>query len=228
MNKWALASVIGVIGATCGFASGWFISQKRCLAATDKEVESVKEKLEKEYKRELDEARKEIADLKNITGSFRESNDKGKKSPVQALSNDLQQKQKEDTEKKKYYNYAKQYTSQPSTRNDASDDDKPFVLSGEQEAFETGKEILGYTYYSDGVLTDENDNVVNDIDGRVGINNIKNMSDDLPYVYVCNPKTSGVYEICYDDRTYTEAVGKRSLEASEDEDEDRVYDIYDE
>lgn len=89
-------------------------------------------------------------------------------------------------------------------------DSKPFVIPpedfGEDEDFET--ESL--TYYADGVLTDDFDNPIEDIDGLIGkdaLTTFGRYEDDS--VFVRNIKHRTDYEILKDERKYSDVIAQR-------------------
>jgi hypothetical protein len=93
---------------------------------------------------------------------------------------------------------------------------KPYVISPDE--FDTiddyGSETL--TYYADGVLTDDMDNVIEDVDAMIGrdsLNHFGEYEDDS--VYVRNDKHQIDYEILKDQRKYTDVFKFNPLEEDE-------------
>lgn len=90
---------------------------------------------------------------------------------------------------------------------DFMDKEKPYVIPpdeyGEFEEYDT--ETL--TYYSDGILTDDQDEIIDDIDGIVGedsLNTFGQYEDDA--VHVRNDALKTDYEILSDVRTFADAM----------------------
>lgn len=85
--------------------------------------------------------------------------------------------------------------------------DKPYVIAPEEYGEFEEYETISLTYYSDGVLTDENDEVVDDIENVVGLdalNHFGEYEDDS--VFVRNDRLKSDYEIIADSRTYSEIL----------------------
>lgn len=89
---------------------------------------------------------------------------------------------------------------------------KPYVIHpnevGEKE--EEGYSIVSLTYYADGVVTDDDDEVLDDIAGTIteeALTHFGEYEDDS--VYVRNDRLKIDYEILLDQRTYAEILEKR-------------------
>ena len=75
---------------------------------------------------------------------------------------------------------------------------KPVVISPE-DLYDVDYPVVTLIYYADGVLTDDNDNIIEDIDDIVGeesLNTFGKYEDDT--VYVRNDRTKCNYEILRD------------------------------
>lgn len=81
----------------------------------------------------------------------------------------------------------------------------PYVIS--PEAFEESENYMqvSLTYYSDGILADDNDDVVEDVESVVGADFAKYFKEDT--VFVRNDLLRCDYEILKDNRTYADATG---------------------
>jgi hypothetical protein len=95
-------------------------------------------------------------------------------------------------------------------KRDAAGDAEPYVITEEEFLQnEPGNENKSLTYYEgDGVLADESDNPVQDIDGTVGDDNLRfgYGSNDSNMVYVRNPRIEMDMEIVRSQGTYTKEV----------------------
>lgn len=85
--------------------------------------------------------------------------------------------------------------------------DDPYVIS--PEAFDTldGYDTINLTYYADGVLADDTDEIVEDVDGTVGedfADHIGDYEDDA--VHIRNDRLQVDYEILVDLRRYSDIV----------------------
>lgn len=83
----------------------------------------------------------------------------------------------------------------------------PYIISPTEYGEMDGYETFSLTYYSDGTLTDENDEVVDDVEEAVGPdfhNHFGEYEDDS--VFVRNDARKCDYEILLDQRPYSEVL----------------------
>lgn len=81
--------------------------------------------------------------------------------------------------------------------------EEPYVITPEEFGENDDYEIETFTHYADGVLVDESDERVDDIDGTVGedyYTHFGEYEDDS--VFIRNDATKHDYEILYDSRNY--------------------------
>lgn len=86
---------------------------------------------------------------------------------------------------------------------------KPYVIKPEEfgDYDEYGKYSL--TYYADGILTDDNDDVIDDIENKVGLDSLNRFGEyEDDAVYVRNDKLKCDYEILLDLDNYSD-IAKR-------------------
>ena len=112
--------------------------------------------------------------------------------------------------------YAEQLKKNGYTRySDLSADDggvsdkqtKPYVIPPEQFGDNEEHEQISLTYYADGVLADENDEVIEDVEDAVGIDSLNHFGEyEDDSVFVRNDARKCDYEILLDQRTYSEVV----------------------
>ena len=82
---------------------------------------------------------------------------------------------------------------------------KPFVIPPE-EFDELGYDVVSLVYYADGVLIDDNDDIIEDIENTVSEHALTTFGDyEDDSVYVRNHQLQIDYEILLDVRTYEEA-----------------------
>jgi hypothetical protein len=135
---------------------------------------------------------------------------------VKALfKNDNKPEQKEDdpgeqhVEKEVYTQYANNYLKHSAVKEEEKlPVDRPYVISpdefGEFEDYET----ISLTYYSDGVIADDEDNVIEEVDDMIGydsLNHFGEYEDDC--VFVRNDRVKCDYEILKDLRDFSDVVG---------------------
>lgn len=84
--------------------------------------------------------------------------------------------------------------------------DEPYVISPAEFGDQDGYEIESLTYYEDGVLTDEYDEPIEDIDDLIGLESLDHFGEyEDDSVFVRNDGRRTDYEILRDTRTYAEA-----------------------
>lgn len=83
----------------------------------------------------------------------------------------------------------------------------PYVISADEFGFFEDFEEITLTYYSDDILTDDQDHIIDDresIIGRDALSRLTNSDDET--VYVRNEKLKADYEICYDYKRFAEVM----------------------
>lgn len=185
------------VGATIGSAVTWYISKKKYEQIVQEEIDSVKrvfackkagEEIAKGFEKGLREPDEEITNkLKNKV----ESVAKGKVDIIE-YANKLNQEGYVD------------YSSKSGTEDR---DLSPVVIPPEEfgEYFDYDK--ISFTYYKDHILVDENDEIVEDVEGSIGfesLNHFGEYEDDS--VFVRNDRLKVYYEILLDLRTYSEVI----------------------
>lgn len=83
--------------------------------------------------------------------------------------------------------------------------DKPYVISPEEFDDNEDYETVSLTYYSDGILTDERDNVIEDVEGTIGEDSLTHFGEyEDDSVFVRDDRKKIDYEILADDRKFSE------------------------
>lgn len=115
-------------------------------------------------------------------------------------------KAKENRDKTNIMEYAK-ILNEERYSNDAPEYEAEYEVISENEfGVDDTYDTITLTYYSDGVLTDDEDEVMEDYDHVVG--NFEDYYEkDSDVVYVRNDARMAYYEIVKDKRTYREVVG---------------------
>jgi hypothetical protein len=94
--------------------------------------------------------------------------------------------------------------------------DKPYVIPPEDYGDLDDYERISLTYYADHILTDEDDEIVEDVEGLVGFESLGHFGEyEDDSVYVRNDRLKCDYEILADLRNYSEVI-KRRPRQSED------------
>lgn len=89
------------------------------------------------------------------------------------------------------------------------DPNKPYVVSPE-EFGEKGYTVISLSYYADGVLADEDDHVVEDVDAVIGYESLEHFGEyENDSVHVRNDRLRCDYEILIDLREYSEVISAK-------------------
>ena len=84
-------------------------------------------------------------------------------------------------------------------------DDAPYVITPEAFAEYEEYDTVSLTYYDDGVLADEDDNIIEDVEGMVGVDSLTHFGEyEDDSVYVRNDRYKCDYEILRDQRKYSD------------------------
>ena len=109
----------------------------------------------------------------------------------------------EHDERAEYVNAVKQYAGEEVTFMAV-----PHVITPDEFGSEDDYETETLTYYADGVLTDEDDVPIEDVDDMVGEDSLTHFGEyEDDSVHVRNDKRKCDYEILYDPRNYSDVVG---------------------
>lgn len=91
-------------------------------------------------------------------------------------------------------------------------DSKPYVIRPEEvgEKEDEGYTFVSLTYYADGVVTDDDDEVMEDLSDTIGEESLQHFGEyEEDSVYVRNDRLKIDYEILMDQRTYEEILEKK-------------------
>lgn len=194
--------VIFAIGAALGSLATWKFVKTKYERIANEEIESVKETFSKKQKKEYAKNYLNCDDTIDIT-------DLGGKLTDKMESEDKHEKEYE--EMKKQYDKCKNIIDERGylfvERQDGTIPKPPYVISPEE--FDTlddyGTETL--TYYADGVLTDDFDNPIEDVEAMVGVESLTHFGEyEDDSVFVRNERHRIDYEILADERNFSEVV----------------------
>jgi len=203
MNKTNFAMFMA--GLTVGAATAWLCLRKRYEQIAQEEIDSVKAT---------------YAERKVST-----NNNSSDKTPMnhKEISNDESNKIKADRAKLKpdLVDYAaklaeKGYTnySMPNEKNVKEEEtvtmtDKPYVISPDDFGDMDDYAQISLTYYSDDILADEDDEIIEDVEETVGIDFAEHFGDyEDDSVFVRNDRLKCDYEILRDNRPYSDVTGQ--------------------
>ena len=118
-----------------------------------------------------------------------------------------------EEEKEEYKEITKNYTTytnytnyvKPEQPSQAVNNDTPYVIDPEEFGEEEGYDTMTLTYFADGVLIDDVDEVIEDKDTVVGLENLKIFDEfDASSVYVRNDIWKTDFEILKDDWNWSD------------------------
>lgn len=189
MSNRSLFSLGFIIGAASGATVAWYLLKDKYETLAQEEIDSVKEVFARREQEMKDETVK-----RNVAEGIKDS----------------------DRTKPDLKEYAEQLKKNGYTRySDLSADDegvsdkqtKPYVIPPEQFGDDENYDQISLTYYAGGVLADENDEVIDDVEETVGIESLNHFGEyEDDSVFVRNDTRKCDYEILLDQRTYSEVA----------------------
>lgn len=187
--KSAVGFLIFVAGAAIGSAATWYYTKDKYARIAQEEIDSVKEKFSSMKKKENPEKPKaeEPEESMSVADYAKQLSKKGYTMYSNADILDEEEEKVEVTE-------------------------IPFVIPPEEFGnLETeGYSKICLTYYSDGVLTDEDDEIVEDVDAWVGKDSLDHFGEyDDDVVYVRNHRLKVDYEIILSQLSYEDILEEK-------------------
>lgn len=186
-----------VVGALSGAAAAWYYAKNHFQTIADEEIAEVKAEYKRTHNAHVTMAQEEIAkslyireysvekiaDILNIEETDAVYKMLGVEKPTD-------EEPVERIERPQYHKVDK-----PEAKPDG-----PRVIPPE----EFGNETLAvtWTFYSDGTITDEMDNIVEDVDDAFGKGFVPEF-DENGVVYITNPTRHCDYELVYEDEPYS-------------------------
>lgn len=186
MNSTLSKVLIFAAGAILGSAVTWKIVKTKYEKIANEEIESVKEVFGRGHRAET----KPVDDTIDIP----------QEEEYRPTNEDLA-KLKETIATNGY----KDYTTKNKNVKEEDDMGEPYVISPDEFDEHDDYDVVSLTYYADKVLTDEQDYVIDDIEGTVGKDSLTHFGqyeDDS--VFVRNDAQKTDYEILLDTRNYSD------------------------
>lgn len=185
-NKIMGAFIFG-IGAAIGSIVTWKLLDTKYEQRTQEEIDSVKEAFSKRAK-----SKKEDAE------------------PCVERENDTATPNK--TDMRNYHDILVNNGYVVSSYGDEKKEDveKPYVIPPEEFGELDEYEMISLNYYEDGVLTDDRDELIEDVEEIVGFESLSHFGEyEDDSVFVRNDRLKADYEILRDERTYVEVMKER-------------------
>lgn len=180
------------LGAAIGSAVAWRVLKTKYEKIAQEEIDSVKE-------------------------MFARRNAENEEDEIELLSD---RSSKDGTSVIEYVAKLKdmQYNPEASDNEEVAETKRPYVISpddfGEIDEYDT----ISLTYYEDGVLTDELDEIVEDVDNIVGFESLTHFGEyEDDSVFVRNDVMKADYEILLDPKPYYPDAVNRDPHPAEDE-----------
>ena len=178
-------------GATVGAAAAWLYCKRHYEQIAQEEIDSVKAA---------------FAECK-ASNPDKQSKENQKKADMAKLKPDLVNYAAK-LQEQGYTNYAAKNDKIEEKEDDDSVVEKPYIISPEEYGEFDEYTKLSLTYYSDGTLADDDDEIVDDIYETVGsdfADHFGEYEDDS--VFVRNDRLKCDYEILRDNRSYADVTG---------------------
>lgn len=188
-------------GATVGAAGAWFYCKRYYEQIAQEEIDSVKAAFAERKPDVLKNAKKDFEE--NSNESNKQKADMAKLKPD--LVNYAAKLQEQG-----YTNYSNIGEETNIKKGNEEDDtvvDEPYVIPPE-EFTNSDYTAISLTYYSDGVLADDEDERVENIEDTVGADFAEHFGDyEKDCVHIRNDRRRCDYEICKDNRTFAAVAG---------------------
>lgn len=196
INSKAIAAVAFTIGGAVGSLITWRIVKSKYEKIAQEEIDSVKETFSKRATTKYVDTHQEPHDYKDIPIKDPYVSDDGLEYPpkdVITTEDDL-----ENIARKKEYESIISKNGYSNTKGDETMHDRPYVISPDIFGDNPDYNKVSLTLYSDGVLTDEDDHVINPgrIDDLIGEESLEHFGEyEEDSVFVRNEARMTDYEI---------------------------------
>lgn len=181
--------LIFAAGLAIGAVAGAVMVKNKVLADAKAEIEEVRE-----YYRES----RGVKEVEEVKEKVEETIDR-----IQDLIEEQESKPKTEKEYTNYSHITKMYMSKDEHQTPMYDD--PFVIDPSEFGENPEYDTMTLTYFADGVLVDDVDDIVDEPDIVVGLENLKIFEEfGATSVYVRNDIYKTDYEIIRDDWNYSD------------------------
>lgn len=193
MNSKFTVFALFVIGAGIGSVTTWLLIKKKYEQLTQEEIDSVKEVFLN---------RKPIIDDSESIDDIQEPQKKTEDKPDII---EYTKKLKEEG----YINYSN-VVPENKKQEELETMDKPYIIPPEEFGAFDDYEAISLMYYEDQVLTDDDDELVDEIEDTVGYDSLTRFGEyEDDSVFVRNDRLKCDYEILMDHRKYSDVIKKK-------------------
>ena len=186
MNNAFNSFIIFSIGVVIGSAVTWKYAKTKYERIAQEEIDSVKEVFSRRNQKdpEEDEEYDRFAE---------EDNEVSKEKYLEVLKRKSYRTSLDDEEK--------------TEESEPMKDDRPYVISPDEFSEMPDYEIVSLTYYADGYVTDEDDEIIDDVDDIIGSESLTHFGEyEDDSVFVRNDRLKTDYEILLDSRNYSDIL----------------------
>ena len=182
-------------GAVVGSAITWKLLKSKYEQIAQDEIDF---QLERFSRREA-KLNEELKDVNDVLDTY----EKVEKAQVEEYKKTVAERGYTD-----YTSYSKPTTPENEAKEEETTKDKPYVITPEEFAEKDDYACINLTYYADGILADDDDYLVDDVDNVVGVDSLSRIGEyENDALHVRNDRLKIDYEILRDKRNYTDVVG---------------------
>lgn len=193
MNSTLSNTLMFIAGAAAGSAVAWKILKTKYERIAQEEIDSVKATFSKRYGKPEDETDVEEVEVVKEEPHVPDAATVRDYAAVLA--------------KNGYTDYANTVVVEKKEITAVAEEDGPYVISPEEFGSRDDYETVSLTYYSDGVVADDMDYRVDDLDSIVGIESLTRFGEyEDDSVFVRNDELKTDYEILLDTRRYADVT----------------------
>lgn len=198
MSNEAKSTFAFVAGAMIGAAAAWYFTKDRYSKRAQEEIDSVKAAFANRFGECRHEQATEDAESDTEVAE-KEENRFTAVSSLNAFG-------KSTVDKVDYSAITRPLGYSGEVIDEPEEVDKPYVIS-QNEYGEFGDYMeISLTYYEDGIVADDDDEIIEDVAAVLGTDFIKEFEDDV--VLIRNDARKCDYEVVRDYRTYHEVTGR--------------------
>lgn len=191
MNKGTVGILSFIAGVAVGAVVVGRVLKAKYEQIAQEEIDSVKETFAERAKEE-----------------FGDESEKTEKKPVVDTDKPTLAEYAAKLEEEGYINNTETKKKKGGTKNVKKK--KPCVISPDEfdeYAENDNYELVSLNYYADGVLANDYDEIIDDVDGTVGAGSLETFGEyEEDSVFVRNDALKTIYEICRDTRKYSDVV----------------------
>lgn len=195
MKKSVRDAAIFLTGIAVGSVVTWRLIKAKYERIAQAEIDSVKEVFSKKRRTET------VSEEKEASGCARAIADEAKEKPDISEYAELL---------KQYgYTYDQENTKPEKGAEKNMDSERPYVIDPDEFGEFDDYDKISLTYYSDGILADDLDELVEDVEEVIGMDSLGHFGEyEDDAVHVRNDRLRADYEILRDSRTYREITGR--------------------